>query len=248
MKSHLAIAIALVLLGTQGCTRQPVEAEQAKPKQAEPTVAAPTPVADVATTDYPTRAYFGDTHVHTGWSADAGMDGAVTTPEDAFRLARGDEVTSNTKRPVKLDRPLDWMVITDHSDGMGSINEVIGKNPEMLTDPVVKGWADALNSGDEERSREAMLNVISRQSNKQLPKIFTDPKWMASAWEKTVAIADKYNEPGKFTAFIGYEWTVNADGGNNLHRNIVYRDGADKARTMLPLTTFETQDPEKLWA
>ena len=70
---------------------------------------------------------------------------------------------------------------------------------------------------------------------------------MVSAWEKTIAIADKYNEPGKFTAMIGYEWTVNAGGGDNLHRNVIYRDGADKAKAMLPLTTFQTQDPEGLW-
>ncbi len=74
-----------------------------------------------------------------------------------------------------------------------------------------------------------------------------DPKWMVSAWEKTIAIADKYNAPGKFTAMIGYEWTVNAGGGDNLHRNVVYRDAADKAKAMLPLTTFQTQDPEELW-
>jgi len=201
----------------------------------------------VVATKYPERAYFGDTHVHTGWSADAGLDGAVTTPVEAFRFARGEEVTSNTGKPAKLKRPLDWMVISDHSDGMGTINEIVAGNPEMISDPVIKGWSEALNSGDEERTRAAMIDVVSRQSNGKLPQAIMDPKWMGSAWEKTIAAADKYNEPGKFTAFIGYEWTVNADGGNNLHRNVVYRDGADRAKMMLPLTTFQTQDPEDLW-
>ena len=85
------------------------------------------------------------------------------------------------------------------------------------------------------------------QSNKKLPKPVTDPKWMVSAWDKTTAAAEKYNEPGKFTAIIGYEWTVNAGGGDNLHRNVIYRDGADRAKAMLPLTTFQTEDPEALW-
>ncbi len=70
---------------------------------------------------------------------------------------------------------------------------------------------------------------------------------MVSAWEKTVDAAEKYNAPGKFSTFIAYEWTVNANGGNNLHRNVIFRDGADRTRDILPLTTFETQDPIKLW-
>ncbi len=205
-----------------------------------------TPAAAVDTAR-PTRVYFGDTHVHTGWSADAGLDGAITGPEDAFRLARGDSVKSNTGRMVKLSRPFDWMVITDHSDGMGTINEIAAGNPEMVADSVVKRWSEALKSGDEDRMNAAKVDVITRQSQKRLPATMVDPKWMVSAWEKTIAIADKYNEPGRFTAMIGYEWTVNAGGGDNLHRNVIYRDDAAHARQMLPLTTFQTEDPEGLW-
>ena len=219
-------------------------AAEAEPPKAEPLAM----TQEVAHTAYPTRAYFGDTHVHTGWSVDAGTEGVITTPEEAFRLARGDEVTSNTGRPVKLKRPLDWMAITDHSDGMGTISEVIARNPEMMADPVVRGWSDALRSGDEHRMHDAAMDLIRHQANGQTPDVMEDPKWMGSAWQKTIVIADKYNAPGKFTAFIGYEWTVNANGGNNLHRNIIYRDGADKAKQMLPLTTFQSQDPETLWA
>ena len=195
----------------------------------------------------PTRAYFGDTHVHTGWSADAGMDGAITGPEDAFRLARGDEVKSNTGQRVRLNQPLDWMVITDHSDAMGTINEVVAGNPEMLADSIMARWSADLKSGDEARANRAKLDLISMQANKRLPAVIMDPKWMVSAWQKTIAAAEKYNEPGKFTAIIGYEWTVNAGGGDNLHRNVIYRDNAEKAQAMLPLTTFQTQDPEGLW-
>ena len=93
----------------------------------------------------------------------------------------------------------------------------------------------------------AKSELIVMQSEERLPEAVMDPKWMVSAWEKTIDAAEKYNEPGKFTTFIAYEWTVNAGGGDNLHRNIIYRDGGDRARQMVPLTTFETQDPEKLW-
>jgi hypothetical protein len=236
------LGLGVGALAIAGCSKP---AEKKVPEStAAAVVAESPPVVEVA---YPTRAWFGDTHVHTGWSADAGLDGAVTSPEDAFRMARGEEVKSNTGQMAKLRRPLDWMVITDHSDGMGTINEIRAGNPEMLADPTIKRWSEAMNSGDEKRNHAAVLEAIDLQSNGKLPAVIMDPKWMVSAWEKTVAIADKYNEPGKFTALIGYEWTVNAGGGDNLHRNIIYRDGADKAKAMLPLTTFQTQDPEKLW-
>jgi hypothetical protein len=211
------------------------------------TAPAPGAQATVQETEFPERAYFGDTHVHSGWSADAGQDGAVTSPEDAFRFAQGEEVTSNTGQKVKLERPMDWMVITDHSDGMGTINEIQAGNPDMISDPFLKRMYEAMKSGDEDANRAVMLELIDRQSNGKLPAQVMDPKWMVSAWKKTIAIADKYNAPGRFTAMIGYEWTPNPGGGDNLHRNIILRDGADKAAQLLPLTTFQTMDPEKLW-
>ncbi len=195
---------------------------------------------------HPERVLWGDTHVHTGWSADAGMDGAITSPEDAFRFARGETIKSNTGQDARLLRPLDWMVITDHSDGMGVVNEVVAGNEELMADPVIAEWV-ALTRTGEEGANEAKLDLISRQSNGTLPDLLMDPKWMESAWKSTVEIADRYDEPGKFSALIGYEWTVNADGGNNLHRNVIFRDDASKAGQVLPLTTFVTMDPEDLW-
>src|SRR4029434_10715877 len=85
------------------------------------------------------------------------------------------------------------------------------------------------------------------QANKKLPPAATDPKFAKSVWAKNTTIAEKYNEPGRFTAFIGYEWTSNAGGGDNLHRNLIYRDNKDKADQVLPMTTFQTQNPEDLW-
>jgi hypothetical protein len=241
-------ALALLLIGTSVVTLAACgqkRSDQPKGDVAVGTASAAGPA--MAEGNWPTRAYFGDTHVHTGWSADAGLDGAILTPEDAFRFARGDTVKSNTGQDAKLSKPLDWMVITDHSDGMGTISEITGRNPEMMADPVIKDLADALSSGDPERAHKAVRSVIDMQSNGRLPKLLMDPKWMVSAWKKTIAIADKYNDPGKFTALIGYEWTVNAGGGDNLHRNVIYRDDASFAGQMLPLTTFQTMDPEKLW-
>jgi Protein of unknown function (DUF3604) len=130
---------------------------------------------------------------------------------------------------------------------MGTVNEIVAGNPEMIANPTLKGWYEALSSGSEDAAAKATSELIVMQSEKRLPPQMTDPKWMKSAWEKTVKAAEDYYRPGTFTTFIAYEWTVNADGGNNLHRNVIFRDGADRALKILPLTTFQTQDPEKLW-
>jgi hypothetical protein len=91
------------------------------------------------------------------------------------------------------------------------------------------------------------MELIAAQSNKKLPPAITDPKWAKSYWERNTAIMEKYNDPGRFTAFIGYEWTSNAGGGNNLHRNVIYRDGKKIADQVLPMTTFQSENPEDLW-
>ncbi|MFM1783244.1 MAG: hypothetical protein RIS14_997 [Pseudomonadota bacterium] len=238
----IMISLALSLLVIAACKPKAPAAEIPASSDTATTQAPVTPE-----TGYPERAYFGDTHVHTGWSFDAGLDGAVTSPEDAFRLASGAEVTSNSGQMVKLQRPLDWMVITDHSDGMGTINEVQSGNPEMIADPFLNTLYEAMKGNDPKARGAAVLEVINRQSNGNLPKQVMDPKWMVSAWQKTAATADKYNKPGTFTAMIGYEWTSNAGGGDNLHRNVIYRDDASFAKQMIPFTTFQSEDAEKLW-
>lgn len=206
------------------------------------------PMTSAASGDeYPTDAYFGDTHVHTGWSADAGFDGAVKTPVEAYRLASGEEIIANSGIKVRLNRPYDWFMVTDHSDAMGVINKVVEGNEEMLKDDTVRGWSEALNSGDEAAAAAAKSELIVMQSEERLPGVVMDPKWMKIAWEETVDAAEQFYRPGEFTTFIAFEWTVNADGGNNLHRNVIYRDGAERTRPRLPLTTFQTQDPLDLW-
>jgi len=195
---------------------------------------------------FPARPLWGDQHVHTGNSVDAGIAGATLTPEDSVRFGRGEEVMAGSGQPVKLSRPMDWMVVTDHSDAMGVITELRNGNPEMMTDPRLKKWSDMMKKGGAD-AQAATVELVTAQANKNLPPAMLDPKFMQSTWERQTAVMEKYNEPGRFSAIIGYEWTSNAGGGNNLHRNVIYRDGKDKADQVLPLTTFGTQNPEDLW-
>jgi hypothetical protein len=195
---------------------------------------------------FPQRPLWGDQHTHTGWSVDAGIGGATLSPEDALRLARGEEVMASSGQPVKLSRPLDWLVVSDHSDGMGIISEIRAKNPELMADPQLARWGEAMAKGGAE-AQGAMVELVAAQSQGKLPKAFRDPKFAKSTWEKVTAINEKYNEPGRFSAIIGYEWTSNAGGGDNLHRNVIYRDNKDKADQVLPMTTFDSENPEDLW-
>ncbi len=193
---------------------------------------------------HPLRVYWGDAHLHTTFSFDAGLFGTKLTPEDAFRFARGDEVVSTTGVPAKLRHPLDFLVVTDHSNYLGLPVALREGDPVVLADPNGKKLSDAIKQGGEAGFKVFNDLASSLAANKQL---LDTSALLKSTWAKSVAAAEKYNEPGRFTAFIGFEWT-STPGGNNLHHNVIFRDAADKALQVAPLTTFDSEDPEKLWA
>lgn len=201
--------------------------------------------------NFPTRVFWGDTHLHTGMSMDAGAFGARLGPEDAYRFARGEEVTSSTGQRVKLSRPLDFLVVADHSDNMGFFPRLYAGDPSMLADATGKKWYDMVRAGGREGVKAAVEIIVAFSQNKFPPALASLPGTEAyrSAWEKALKAAEQYNDPGRFTAFIGYEWTSNT-GGNNLHRVLVYRDGADKAGRTEPYTTLKphgSDNPRDLW-
>ncbi|GAA5315422.1 MAG: DUF3604 domain-containing protein [Candidatus Pelagadaptatus aseana] len=195
--------------------------------------------------DYPDQVLWGDTHLHTNLSLDARAFGVTLSPEMAYRFARGETVTSSNGKQVKLLRPLDWLVISDHSDALGAMNELIKGNPELMVDPTVKDWNKRINQGGE-TGLMAVMDVISAFTKGKTPDVLTAKPFVKSVWEDYTATADHFNEPGRFTAMIGYEWT-STTAGNNLHRNVLYRDGADKANQVMPFTVLDSDNPQDLW-
>ena len=196
--------------------------------------------------NFPTAVLWGDTHLHTNLSLDARGAGVILSPSDAYRFARGEEVTSTGGIRVKIGQPLDFLVVTDHSDAVGAMNEIIAGNANLMTDPTVRKWHQKIVNGDKTTVIKTVVEVVNAFTQGSLPKILIDKKFTTNVWEKYLKAAEEFNNPGRFSAIIGYEWTSNP-GGRNLHRNVIYRDGADKARQMLPYTVAESANPEDLW-
>lgn len=236
-----SVIAAMALLA---CSRTEAPAPVA---QTPPAQQAPSPTPSV--TGHPTRVYFGDTHLHTALSMDAGAFGATLTPRDAYRFAKGEQVQASSGQPAKLSRPLDFLVVTDHSDNMGFIPDLHAGKPEVLADPTGKRWYDLIKSG---KGAQAAQEIISAFGQGTFPKaLMYSPGAPAyrSVWLDIIKAADEANQPGRFTAFIGYEWTSNT-GGNNLHRNVIFRDNGDKASQVEPYTVYPpmgSDNPRDLW-
>ncbi len=193
--------------------------------------------------DYPDQVLFGDTHFHTNLSFDAGLVGTRLTMDEGYRFARGEMVISNTGQPVQLIRPLDFLVITDHSELIGLAPMVQRSDPLLLADPWGKWIHERFNAGPEGRM-EAFANILELGVKGDNP--FSNDEAARSIWLDFVTKADTYNEPGRFTAMTGFEWTSTPD-GDNLHRVVIFRDGADRTSQTLPFSSFDSFDPQDLW-
>jgi hypothetical protein len=144
---------------------------------------------------------------------------------------------------TNLVRPLDFLVITDHSELIGLAPQIQNSAPELLADPWGKWVHERFNAGPEGRM-EAFGSIIAAGTTGQNP--MSSDEAVRSIWEEFVHKAEGYNEPGRFTAMTGFEWSSTLD-GDNLHRCIIFRDAADKTEQVLPYSMFDSPDPEDLW-
>ena len=192
--------------------------------------------------NYPDRVFWGDTHVHTSYSADAGMIGNRLGPDEAYRFAKGEEVTSSIGVRARLARPLDFLVVTDHAENLGLAPMIAESNPDLLKTAFGRKVHDLVKGG---KPGEAYATWGGAMAAGNDPLKGQDAL-TRSIWARVTEAAERHNQPGRFTAFIGFEWT-SSPGGNNLHRNIIFRDGKDKADQILPFSAYDSADPEDLW-
>ncbi len=212
-----------------------------------PALAEQTSYSPDADTPHPTRVYWGDTHVHSSFSADANMFGTLRLmPSDAFAFARGEAVVADNGMTARMDRPLDFLVVSDHAEYLGLVRRVRAGDPAMLAQPSARRWYEMLQAGGEQAVQAFYEVARSMASGPGQPQLLAVPEGEESPWQQVVRSADEANAPGAFTAFIGFEWTSQPD-GNNLHRVVVFRDGGERAGRVLPFSAFDSQDPRELW-
>ena len=190
---------------------------------------------------FPDRVLWGDTHLHTSYSTDAGMIGNFLGPEEAFRFARGETVRASVGERARLIRPLDFLVVADHAENLGLAPLISESNPDLLRNPWGKKVHDLVKAG---KAFEAYgVWGLAMAENKDP---LSDDDLTRTIWNRIVKAAEKYNEPGAFTALHGFEWTSSFE-ANNLHRVVIFRNDADKVRDLIPFSNYDSPDPEKLW-
>ena len=185
---------------------------------------------------------FGDTHLHTVFSSDAGLIGTSLTPADAYRFAMGEEVTSSRGIRARISRPLDFLVVSDHAESLGLPVAIREANATLLANPWGKQIYDYFAAGD------GYQGFMKWALDGMLPGVdpLKEPSINFEVWGRQADLADQYNRPGRFTALIGFEWTTTVN-SKNLHRVVVLRDDSDKATQVIPFSSWQSPDPEKLW-
>jgi hypothetical protein len=249
MKNSIVLltVVTTVLLGGNIAVNAQQQSKNATAPSAKDALPAYSPHAG---SNYPTKVLFGDTHLHTALSMDAGMSGATLMPADGYRFGKGEEVISNTGLPIKLSRPLDFVVVADHIENLGFSTDFMEGKKEALDSEESKRWSETMKAG---KIGEAVQDLVETYASGKWPdSISYEPghPGFDSAWEGVIQAAEDANEPGRFSAIIGYEWGSMRD-GNNIHRIVQYRDGGDLARKKTPILAIpkppHSQDPRDLW-
>jgi len=210
---------------------------------AEPKIYSPYVERTVRDSNLAEGLYWGDTHLHTRYSTDAGMVGNRLGPDDAYRFAKGEEVISSTGQRARLIRPLDFLVVSDHAENLGLAPFIAESNPALLATEYGRKWHDMVKAGDGyEAFREWGSSIFEGDR-------IDSKKMQRSIWDRQIDAAERNNEPGRFTALIGFEWTSlnTLETPSNLHRVVVFKDDGDKVSRVLPFSAFDSQDPEDLW-
>jgi hypothetical protein len=211
------------------------------PPAAQP-AAAPAPAA--AMQPNPERnAYYGETHLHTSWSVDAWVMGnRLTGPADAYKYAQGETIKHPMGFDIKIDTPMDFMGVTDHSEYVGVTREA--NTPGSLVSKLPEAQPMIMKDPNSKEEQNRVFSYILKLNSGAPVKALMDPKITSSVWKENVKIADEANKPGKFTAFCSYEWT-SMPGGRNLHRNVFFR-ACDKVPDY-PFSSLESTRPTDLW-
>ncbi|MFT6365705.1 MAG: hypothetical protein ACI9A2_002477 [Halioglobus sp.] len=193
-----------------------------------------------------TNVYWGDLHVHSNYSPDSFAFGnSRLSPEDSMKFAKGVKVTANNGMDVQLRRPLDFLLVADHAEFIGVFPMLLNDDPVLLETDLGKEWRNVLDNAGGDIG--AIINEwLARMANTAYEQELSED-FRLNVWKEAAGFAENQNDPGVFTAFVGYEWTSMVE-GNNLHRVVLFRDGAEKATQLPPYSALDSVNPEQLWA
>ena len=198
----------------------------------------------VAAAEFPRRPFWGDLHLHSRYSFDSYSFGnKALSPDDAYRFAKGETLNAHNGDTAMLRRPLDFLMVSDHAEYLGVLPAIEEGNELIASTPLGERWGKWLANDDVPAVLDEYIGVVNRTRplDSYVPKTF-----LASVWREIAASADRHNDPGTFTALIGFEWTSMVD-GDNLHRNVVFRGNADDTSGIVPFSALDSPDPEALW-
>jgi len=197
----------------------------------------------VRNSDFAEGVYWGDTHLHTRYSADSGMIGNRLGPDEAYKFAKGEEVLTSTGQRARLVRPLDFLVVSDHAEALGLAPYITEGNPDLLATENGKRWYDMVNAG---KGYDAFMEWGAAMYTGDPIK---SRSMQRSVWDRQIEAAEQHNNPGQFTALIGYEWTSlnTRTSPSNLHRVVIFRDDGMRASQAVPFSAYQSMDPEDLW-
>ena len=197
---------------------------------------------------------FGDLHVHTTYSFDAYIFGTLATPDDAYEFAKGKPIKHPGGFDVSIDRPLDFYGVTDHGTFLGHVEEAATPGTQYYEAPSSAPVNDInspenLNISTIPRRTEAfgafLVNTVNALREQKLDIRYVD-SISRRAWADTVGAAQRHNDPGNFTTFIGYEYTASTPDMGNLHRNVIFRGNSNRIPSV-PYSRANSNDPEGLW-
>ena len=193
-----------------------------------------------------TQLLWGETHLHSNLSPDAYVQRNTTaTPDDAFRFAKGAPVIdANSRAKIQIDTPLDFVALTDHAEYVGIPKMVWGKDPRVMATETGKRYSKMIANGEGTKVFFELISTVN--SNKPIQALVTE-QLRSAVWEESVSAAERHNEPGKFTAFIGWEWSSIPD-GQNLHRIVFMPEGGDVAKKFIPFSAFDSDVESDFWA
>jgi len=190
------------------------------------------------------NAYFGETHIHTSWSVDAWIMGnRLTGPGDALKYAQGQTIKHPLGFDIKIDTPLDFMGVTDHSEYVGVTREA--NTPGSYVSKLPEAQPMIMKDPNNPAEQNQVFSYLLKLAASPPVKAFMEPKVTSTVWKENVRLADENNHPGKFTAFCSYEWT-SMPGNRNLHRNIFFR-ACDKVPDY-PFSALDSKRPTDLWS